>query len=66
MCSGGGATKVCTIFLSVCLLIHGCVSLIEEIILLCWGTDMGRYKKNERKGTKLKKMQRDEVGSRKK
>lgn len=32
---GGGATKVCTIFLSVCLLIHGNVGLIDEIKLLC-------------------------------
>lgn len=32
---GGRATKVCTIFLSVCLLIHGNVGLIDEIKLLC-------------------------------
>ncbi len=42
MSSGGGATKVCTIFLSLCLLIHGSVGLIEEIILLCGGTERER------------------------
>lgn len=39
-CSGGGASK--TIFLCVCLLIHGSVGLIDEIILLCGGTERER------------------------
>lgn len=65
MCSGGGATKVCTIFLSVCLLIHGFCQLDRRDHITVLGEQTQRYEK-ERKAQDREKKKLDAVGNRKK